>query len=99
MAIIYSTTLSTATYIQRLKAFMQAVEGTEYVPYIDSANPGVPTIGWGFAMSAGHVVDAGRGYIYATVLGVDPSRSGLSAAGSASELGFQKQLTAVFNQT
>ncbi|TXD63277.1 hypothetical protein FUT88_03130 [Ralstonia sp. TCR112] len=109
MTIIYSAGLDSETYKVRLKTFMRAVEGSEYSPYVDTANPGVPTIGWGFALNNAHAVQAGRNFIYTTVLGIDPSRIVVPLDHSAPQYAAQKadrdkekyyqdRLTAVLNQ-
>ncbi len=98
MTINYSATLGSATYIQRLRAFIKAVEGEKFSPYVDIT--GNPTIGWGFALNAAHLttkkalVD-----IIETVLGVNTPNRMLSQTASDSEQGFENSLIATLNKT
>jgi hypothetical protein len=100
MTMNYSTTLDSATYLQRLQEFMKAVEGETFTPYVDYT--GNPTIGWGFALNNGVMTtDKALTNIIETVLGVFPKRNsgGLSAGAKTSEAAFEASLTATLNQS
>jgi GH24 family phage-related lysozyme (muramidase) len=98
MTINYTPAFDSATYLQRLKDFMKAVEGEEFAVYVDST--GNPTIGWGFALNSNGVT-GGITDVIEKALGVYPNRNngGLSPTAKASEQAFEKSLKAILNKS
>lgn len=96
MTITYTNTgLDAASYDALLKKFLLAEEGEKFNPYVDTN--GVPTIGWGFALSSEHIVSAGvLNSILKNVLKVN-AISGLSQTAQDRETYYYGQLTAALN--
>lgn len=98
MTINYTNTgLDAASYDALLKQFLRAEEGEKLDPYVDTQ--GVPTIGWGFALSRMHVVsDEVLNSVLKYVLGVN-AISGLSQSAQDREVDYYNQLTGALNAT
>ncbi|MGA7180291.1 MAG: hypothetical protein WBX11_11975 [Thiobacillaceae bacterium] len=60
---------NTTFYSQRLQQYIKGVEGEKLQAYVDSV--GVPTIGWGFAITGPRAVPGFENWFIQTYLGVD----------------------------
>ncbi len=98
MPLEYSPALNANDYDELLKSFLQALEGAELNPYIDTV--GVPTIGWGFALDDAHAVPNRlvQDSIIQSILGINDPDEVLTNAASVRETFFQDQLIGVLNR-